>query len=172
MPTIPTFFPMEPNLFISRAMYRLKKRFGMPVDLYNITASAVDSDTGVRTRTLTKHRVDKAIVLDGTSWIQFEYDLSWIMAARPFSMGGHFDTMERRFIFDEKDLGDFRIEDIGDLSYLVYNGLKYAVQSKQEFENRKAVVVVGKHVPGEPFNQIYDCRVFDFGITAEVTSAE
>jgi len=153
--------------FIKKSLYRLKQRYGLLVDVYNITTSAVDRDTGLRTRTLAKRRVQRVLVLDSKQWTQFEYDLSWIMAGRSFSMGGHFDSSERLFIFDQKDLLNFEIVDTGDLSYVVYNGQKYTVLETNRYDDRKAIIVKGKHTEGEPFNQILDLNVFDFVTPAD-----
>lgn len=153
-------------------MYRLKRQYGVPLAIYNVVTSEVDRDTGVRVRTLEKVEIARTLVLDSRAWMQFEYDLSWIMAGRPFSMGGHFDTSERRVIISVEDLGDFIIKGQGDRSYVVYDNKKYAISEIADFEERQAKVLKIKHVVNEVYNQIHDVNLFDFVDAGEELTQE
>jgi hypothetical protein len=158
-------------VFIRRALYELKKRYGLPIDVYRLASTETNLATGERTRVLSKTSIVRAIVMDAQLWTRFHYDLAYIMAARQFSMGGFTDSAERVFIIDRDDLAsDFQINTT---DYIVFDGKKYEIKSCVDYEERAAYLVTGRHTPNEPINQIHEMSVSQHvTLTHEVDDAD
>ena len=128
--------------FITRILYRLKRRYGSLVDIVYVTSNTVDRATGVETTTKSGVRVQRMIVLPSVIHREFSYDLAYIAAAKNFTYGGFFDTSERQFIVDTKDLPiDFEIK-VDD--YFVYDRVRYDVKKSERFEENRAYFITGK----------------------------
>jgi hypothetical protein len=128
--------------FIRKVLYRLKRRYGSQVDIIWTTSSTVDRATGDKTVLKDRLRVNRMIVLPSLIHREFSYDLAYIAAAKNFTYGGFFDTQERRFIVDTKDLpADFEIS-VG--QYFVYSGKRYDVKQVEEFEEHTAYFITAK----------------------------
>ena len=91
---------------INTILYRLKKDYGIPVDLRNLIDSEVNRETGVVSINYDTLKIKKAIVLPAKAIPSFVYDLSYIAANRNFSYGGFFGSHTRTVIVDGVDLKD------------------------------------------------------------------
>lgn len=132
--------------FISKVLYRLKRRYGSPVKLFKRLSSVVNRETGLKEVRTQRVELRRVIVLPSQIDREFSYDLAYIAAAKNFTYGGFFDTTERRFIFDTRDLpADFEIE-IG--MYLVYDQVRYDVKKVERFEESRSFFVTAKQVTG------------------------
>lgn len=89
---------------ISKVLYRLKREFGLPVELFHPCGQTHNVRTGEIDRTYKTYKVRRAPVLPSTLKRHFVYDLSFIAANRNFTAGGHFDESLRDIIIDSKDL--------------------------------------------------------------------
>jgi hypothetical protein len=128
--------------FITKVLYRLKRRYGSVLDIVWRVSSTVNRETGEKVVVRDAHRVMRAIVLPSVIHREFSYDLAYIAAAKNFTYGGFFDTTERRFIVDARDLPtDFEIK-IG--QYLVYDRVRYDVKEVSRFEENRAFFITAK----------------------------
>lgn len=128
--------------FIKKVLYRLKRRYGSDVAIRWRISSEVDRATGEKTVVNGSLRVQRMIVLPSVIHREFSYDLAYIAAAKNFTYGGFFDTQERRFIVDTKDLpADFEIK-VG--YFFVYGGKRYDVKQVEEFEEHTAYFITAK----------------------------
>ena len=152
--------------FISKVLYRLKRRYGASVDILRRTSSVVDRETGLKTVQTRLIRLRRVIVLPAQLAREFSYDLAYIAAAKNFTYGGFFDTTERRFIVDTKDLPtDFEIE-IGD--YFVYDQVRYDVKTSERFEDARAFFVQAKQsIASDLDNEIMIEIVDELSLTSE-----
>jgi hypothetical protein len=128
--------------FISKVLYRLKRRYGEPLRIIWRESSTVNRETGEKTVTHDAFTVNRAIPLPSVIQREFSYDLAYIAAGKNFTYGGFFDTSVRRFIIDTKDLPvDFEIS-VG--QYFVFDGQRYDVKQVERFEDARAFFVTGK----------------------------
>jgi len=127
--------------FISTVIYRLKRRFGVPVQLVKRTSTSVDLETGRKAVVKAFINVRRAIVLPSRQFREFYYDLAFIASAKNFTYGGHLDPDERRFIIDRKDLRGWEIE-VG--QWLVHQCRRYDVKEVSDFEDDRAYYVLAK----------------------------
>lgn len=132
---------------IQQTLRRLRRRLGLSISVCNITES-VNLDTGVNVRTITSQDVKRALVLNGVLDTQ-----SITMRLIQFAQtSGVHDVVDRTFIFDPNDLGDFIITTD---SYIVYDSQKYQVLDVDSFEQNAAIVVPCKRTVGDPFVQVW-----------------
>lgn len=89
---------------ITKVVYRLKRMFGLNVELFNACDQAHNVRTGKIDRTYKVYKVRRAIVMPFDQSREFVYDLSFIAANRNFTTGGYFDESLRIVIIDSKDL--------------------------------------------------------------------
>lgn len=127
--------------FISQVIYKLKRRYGLPVQLLKRTSTTVDIETGRKTIVKAFMNLRRAIVLPSRMHREFFYDLAFIAAAKNFTYGAHLDPEERRFIIDRKDLRGWEIE-VG--QWLVYQNRRYDIKEVSDFEDDRAYYVLAK----------------------------
>jgi hypothetical protein len=127
--------------FISAVVYRLKRRFGVPIQLLKRTSTSVDIETGRKTIVKAFVNVRRAIVLPTREHREFFYDLAFIAAAKNFTYGAHIDSSERRFILDRKDLRGWAVE-VG--QWIVYQNQRYDVKEVSDFEEDRSYYVLAK----------------------------
>lgn len=152
--------------FISKVLYRLKRRYGEPVDLIRRLSSTVDRETGLKTVRTATIRLKRVICLPAQLSREFSYDLAYIAAAKNFTYGGFFDTTERRFIVDTRDLpADFEIK-IG--HYLVYDQVRYDVKTVERFEDARAFFVQAKQTVASDLDNAIEVELeTDISLTSE-----
>ena len=127
--------------FISQVVYRLKRRYGEAIDIVYRTSDVTNLETGRKTITKNSRRVNRAIVLPSAIDRVFSYDLAFIATNKNFTYGGHYDTTERRFIIDRKDIPGLELTlDM----YLLFAGNRYDLKEIQEFEESTSYFVIGK----------------------------
>lgn len=151
---------------ISRVLYRLKRRYGLPLDIVWRESSTVNRETGEKTVVKDSLRVERAIPLPSVIQREFAYDLAYIAAGKNFTYGGFFDTSERRFIIDTKDLpADFEIK-IG--QYFVYDRARYDVKQVQRFEDARAFFVTAKQSIAADASNVRELHLFnEISLTSE-----
>ena len=157
---------MNRLVFISRVLYRLKRRYGATVDLIWRTSSTVDRETGLKTVEKDSIRLQRVIVLPSQVHREFSYDLAYIAAAKNFTYGGFFDTTERRFIVDTRDLPpDFEIK-VG--YYLVYDRVRYDVKTVEKFEDARAFFLTAKQATSVDNSNQIELHLFsEISLTSE-----
>lgn len=150
---------MNPNLrFVRTLLYSLKREYGQHVDLYRLTNSVLNTETGVKTQTIQKITVWKCIVLSGDMIRSFAYGHSFLAADRNFAYGGKFDVGTKGFIIDIQDLpSGFQI-DMDD--YLVYEGKRYDMKKVTKTDDGYAFATLGKEVEGGTVGQIHELSLF------------
>ncbi len=135
---------------VKDVFYSLKMRYGLPIDIYTITA-ATTSDAGITTRTTTKQAVKRAVVTQSKNGQKAIYDMALLLKE-----GGYFDTSERNFLIDRSDA----VVSVG--QYIIHNNRKYEVKDVEELESIAAYSARGREVPNDTFSQIYNFKVYQF----------
>lgn len=152
--------------FISKVLYRLKRRYGNVVDIVWRESSTVNRDTGVKTVVKDSHRVQRMIVLPSQVHREFSYDLAYIAASKNFTYGAFFDTDTRRFIVDAHDLpADFEIKPG---YWFVYDKKRYDVKEAERFEENRGWLVLGKQAQNVDPGNVIELHLFsEISLTSE-----
>lgn len=132
-------------------MYSLKKRYGGQVTFHRDT-ELKDMKTGKKTVTKDVFPIKSAIVLPSDLQPKFVYDLSYIANNKEFTMGGVFDSAQRKIIIDQRDLGSYIPRD---RDYFTFDGMRYNIVRVTRFEFNTAYVVVGQEVQGAPVTEVH-----------------
>jgi len=89
---------------ITVILYRLKRQFGLPTNIYQYDSQTHNVETGEIQRKYNLYQVRRAPVLPDNLDRSFVYDLTYIAANNNFVGGAYFDRKIRTIIFDAKDL--------------------------------------------------------------------
>lgn len=157
--------------FIKRVVYKLKKSYGLPIDYYQMATHTLDTESGTKVITLTKTRIERAIVLRAREFRSFVYDLAFISANKDFTTGGFFDPEDRRVIIDASDVAIDFIPTVDD--YFIYDNRKYEVKEIQSLESNSAYLLLARRLRGAPITRIEDvASVLDLGQTLTSTTQD
>jgi len=137
---------------ITRTLYMLKRQYGGSIDIYTLTSSITNQETGVTTIVKDVVHVDRAVVLPAQMQKEVRKSISQISANKTFVVGGTYDAGRRIFIVDRDDTPAL---DLTNNSYLVYRNRKYEIESFQEYEFESGWIIVGRELIGEVPEQIY-----------------
>lgn len=74
------------------------------VDLFKITYTHVDVETGRQTITYDRARINRGVVLSSRIDSAFAFDLAYLAASRDFTEGGIFQTQTRSVLLDRDDV--------------------------------------------------------------------
>lgn len=141
---------------IRRIIYVLKRKYGLPLDLYEIQKSDVDVKTGKKTVTKRKVAIQRAVVIPVQIDRKFAYDLSFVAANKNFTYGGFFDTGKRSVLIDKRDLpADFKINND---SKVLFKHKRYSVVSFEEFDHDQAILLTMQRLEGAAASEVHDVR--------------
>lgn len=170
----PSIFPNKTtNRFlpqrIRKTVYKLKRLFGGPIDLYEQGTKTTNTRTGVITWTgRGVVNIKRAIILPVKFSRQQEQSISMISADKAFVYGGTYDRGARWFYIDPADLtADYEIKMD---QWIVYQGKKYEIKEIKfnEFDGLWEVMaaeMVG--VIPEQIHNLTGYSIVDFEQTAE-----
>ncbi len=133
--------------FVKRTIYRLKRSYGVPLDLYTQTLGDTDTRTGEKTISYTKAHIRKAIVQPARTHREFVYDLAYISANKDFTTGGFFDASDRRVILDRSDLPADWV--MNNDQFVIFDNRRFDVKSYYEFETNTGYILVLRESVGQ-----------------------
>lgn len=147
-------YPAELSLkrTIQRTLYMMKRQYGGTIDIYTLTNSTTNQETGVTIIVKDVVHVDRAIILPARMQKEVRKSISQISANKMFVVGGTYDAGRRIFIIDRDDTPNL---DLTNNSYLVYRNRKYEIESFQEYEFEAGWIIVGRELIGEVPEQIH-----------------
>lgn len=148
---------MAINTFIKRAVYSLKRRYGVSTDLYVFIESNTNLDTGEKSVIKNKYKINRAILLPPRGSRDFDYDLSFIAANKNFTYGGVFEKRIRDFIFDKRDLPKNYIANRDD--YLVVDTKRYNIKLTTELDF--AIHIIAEQIEGDNPQQLLEDQFED-----------
>ena len=147
-------YPAELSLkrTIKRTLYMMLRQYGGTIDIYTLTSSTTNQETGVTIIVKDVVHVNRAVVLPAKILKEVRKSISQISANKMFVVGGTYDAGARIFIVDRDDAPDLELTSN---SYLVYRNRKYEIQSFQEYEFDAGWIIVGRELIGEVPEQVY-----------------
>ena len=138
---------------ISLIVYKLKRQFGLPATLRypDNDASGYNIKTGGTNITYIDLAIKRLIRLPRRNISDFVYDLSFIAANKNFTYGGEFDTNDRWFIVDIKDLTqDYRypnpVLEITTEYYIIIENRTYKIYEVNLAEDNNAYLLRGREI--------------------------
>jgi hypothetical protein len=140
--------------YISNVVYKLKRSYGLPVDLHSINTHDVDVETGVKTTTHDVIHIRQAPVLSAKYFMSFVYDLAYISANKDFTTGAIFDPSDRGILLDAKDLNGYEPKP---RDFVNFQDKRYDVFNVLEFENNRFYVLFVRRVEGS--NEIFSPEI-------------
>jgi len=154
--------------YIRATLYRMKRTYGLPIDVCQQILGATDLETGEKSISYMKVHVPRAIVQPARVTRSFVYDLAYISANKDFTSGGFFDSTDRRIILDASDIpADWVIDNN---QFVVYNQRRYEVKSFYEFEEGMGYILVVRETKALKKIHLLDAvSVLCFEQTAEVS---
>ena len=142
----------------NRELYKLKREFGRPIDLYRLNSVTNNVQTGIKSITKTKYPIKRGIILPDSYIKSKVYSLSFIAANKNFTYGGLFNRNIKAVIIDHNDLpSGFEIlpEDFINI------GQKRFCLKDIDFMDNIGWLLVIEHVDGNPPEAVYEISIFD-----------
>jgi hypothetical protein len=130
-------------------LYRLKRDYGGPIDIYQLVSSATDSRTGVTTLATNKTHVRCAAIMPATQSRK-------AIARGQIKSTGTYDIGICDFIIDRKDAPSLATLTSDD--WIVANGHKYQVGTVESFQVNEGWIVTGREMVGEVPQQTFDLK--------------
>lgn len=126
-------------------LYSLKRRFGVPVDYYQVTTGTPNVETGERGADVRDKTAFRRVpVFHVTSSLRFEYDLSFIAANKNFTYGALFEVGDAVFLFDEFPTDfDPQTDD-----QIIYLDQAYAVHRWDRIDTKAGFLIHGRRTQG------------------------
>ena len=125
-------------------IYRLKRQYGLPVQIKQQLSISNNIETGDITRSFRTITIKRGILLPRDAMSKFSYDLSYIAANKNFTYGGFYDVNSRTMIIDVKDLPTgttLTTEDV-----VIFESRRYSVSKLEKAEHNKAWLLTIKEL--------------------------
>jgi hypothetical protein len=140
-------------------LYRLRRQWGVPADLYRLEVGAADLDTGLTTDIKTKYAIPQFITWLVTETEKATYALAYARANSNFTYGAIFEVGDRTGIIDGVYLPDGF--DLQQNDYVVYDGERYDIRSFGKLDGGAGYVMHLRNVPGTFPGQIIERTYWD-----------
>lgn len=137
--------------YIKQILYELKKRYGLPLDLYHNDTNIINPQTGKRTETKTIYHIKKAIVLP------------LILALKNYAGGtgsfslANYEVGDKFVLIDFRDLPDNYIVTLTD--YIIVENIRYKLISVENYEIDQTLRIVMREVKGQLPNEIHVVQI-------------
>lgn len=128
-------------------LYQLKREYGGRIFLYKRGASDSNPQTGERSISATRTRIDRAIILPAEVARQDIRGISLISANKQMVMGGGFDNSVRVFVIDRRDAPNVEVTKD---DWIVFGNMRYDFDHVQLFEFDTAWLMLAHALVGEP----------------------
>lgn len=118
--------PANVRKLIRRSLYQLKHRYGFPIDLYQTTKGAFNTQTGQYDFTTVKAHIRRAIIMPSAVQRSFFFSISVIQANSKFIQGGDIQMDDRQVIVDAEELPEDWVINIDD--YFIWENQRYDIK--------------------------------------------
>ena len=141
---------------IRALLYRVKRKWGTPGDLYKVATAAPNYDTGTVGISLTKYHFRELISVSVQFIHKFEYDIGFLAANKNFTYGGFYQPGDRVAIIDGMDGLQIEMTD-----YFFINGLRYDPQKIERLDYNAGWFLHLRHTKGSTGKQIHERHVYN-----------
>ena len=144
--------------YLRRVIYKLKQKYGFPLDVYRFNKSSPNPETGVITSDKVVIPINKAVLLSTPSLLRtFYYDVTYLITNRNFAYGELLDIEKSVFLIDCVDLPINFVFTMDD--FLVYDKKRYSISKLDLFDQSIGVLVQAKEVKGTEADNIINLDV-------------
>lgn len=154
--------------YLRRVIYKLKQKYGFPVDIYRFNKSSPNPETGAITSDKVTFSINKAVLLSAPSLLRtFYYDVTYLITNRNFAYGELLDIEKSIFLIDNSDLprGFIFTQD----DFLVYDKKRYSISKLDFIDQNIGVLVQAKEVKGTEVDNIINLNVISTLPITQVT---
>jgi len=144
--------------FIKVLLYKLKRDYGEPLEVYRLNSSVANLQTGKKTVSKTRYAIPRAIVMTSDLERLAVFSHTFLIADKQFAYGAFFDADAKNFIIDYRDLPQGFTFDLND--WVVWDGQRYEIKKVMEAEHGMAVMLLCRSVKGQPPAQVFELSVF------------
>ena len=125
------------------AVYRFKRQFGFPIDIYKLQTSQTNPQTGVITRTVSVTHIQWAVYFCGpqTRRALARKMAAGTEAARDFAASGAYDIDVATFIVDQQDAPNLMLLTQDD--WIVYDNRKFQIVKISGVDKESWVILRG-----------------------------
>ena len=156
---------MNLNQRMKALLYRLKRDYGGPIEIYKQGTPTFDAQTGARAVPASVVNV-VAAVLPAKIARETIRNVAVTGANREFAFGGAFDTSMRVFLVQSTDAPGLTLTED---DWIVFNGVKYGIKQLDTFEFDMGWIITGKALVGERPARTISVRADDFIRFGEAT---
>jgi len=140
--------------YIRATLYRMKRSYGLPIDLCQQILGSTNLETGEKDITYMKTHIARAIVQPARTSRSFVYDLAYISANKDFTSGGFFDASDRRVIIDAADLpADWELDND---QFVIFNNRRFDIKGFYEFEANMGFILMLRETKGQKMVRLMD----------------
>jgi hypothetical protein len=139
---------MAPNIqFMLRALYELKRDYGVPAVLIQVLQEETDSAKGVRSVLRDVVKINKVVPFSETSIKKFWYDIGYLRANSNFTYGGEVQIQTRQIVLQKKDIGK---RTITTSDFFILEGIRYQVEKVYDLDFQIGYLISLKTAEGMP----------------------
>lgn len=139
---------MSANRYIGRAIYDLKRQYGVPIRICRRQSETIDFQTGNKTVEYDSIEILRAVKLPSIDKRTADY----AQQSKEWAYGGHFEVGDSRFLIDQADLPvNWYIKKD---DYLIFDGKRFDVVEAQLHDERQAWLVDAREIKGAPTFQL------------------
>lgn len=146
--------------FVRRVLYKLKRNYGYPLDLYKILLTQEDISTGKKTVHRARYHLHKAVILTPAELKRlYQYDMSYVAVNQRFSYGGFYDTEALFLIIDRIDLPrglELTLDD-----FAIYRHKRYNFDKVEPLEQDLAYMIKMRESKGGSVGEIHEVSVIN-----------
>lgn len=144
--------------FMRRIMYRLKRDYGSPLDIYYESADSVDLTTGKRNVTKQRWHLRRAVNLPTSIYRDSVFSAA---LKSQFQYGQSVELGDKTVLIDRKDL-PCGVELGTENWYMIIANRRYEVKRVEEYDPGLAYFVVLKELKGAPLDRFVEVTVCDY----------
>ena len=157
------------NRFMRLAMYNHKRRNGATVFVRRKVQVEADPKTGQTAWIIKTWKVKRVVILPAKLKREDKRNMGALAANRAIVQGGGYDTSDRHFIFDRREVPADLVIKKDD--WIVFNDRHYDIDTIEEYEFATAWRVTGKELVGrnEVIDEIHERQTFVVDLSDQLT---
>lgn len=141
---------------VRRILYTFRRIHGVPADLYKVTITDPNYETGRLGVSRTKVSLPQVITGSVELMKKFEYDLGYVKANSNFTYGATFEVGDRIAIIDGIYLQGYEIQQ---KDYVVYDTKRYDMVKIHKMDGEVGYILHLRVTKGQKTNQILERKI-------------
>jgi hypothetical protein len=162
--------------FARHTLYNLKRRYGVPADLYRLASVTQDDETGRALKTKEKYHIKRLIWMPTTLLSQMNIP-GQFKNPNPNFPSQDIDTSSTYFILDQKEMPSLFQMQTDDyfvvhrqVNKLEQGGRRYNIQKSIELEDGIGYLISARYMIGGQRNEVFDLPIGEALTMVEVST--